>query len=131
MRVQPLALLFASITLTAVAYSQSPNATASCANPKAPSLEQLRALAQQYHPNALRPELSHHSVMVGFVLDSSCRVLQHAVGRRFAERTPVDSALASLFPSIQGEPFNTAGFADASAQRGAGAPWIVWVVLKG
>ncbi len=131
MRMATLVSLAASITLTSAVYPQAPTATASCAGTKPPPIDQLQALARQYHQQALRPELSSHSVLIGFVLDTSCRIVRHAVGRRFANRIPVDSALALLFPGVPTKPFITAGFADASVQRGPAAPWIVWVVLKG
>jgi hypothetical protein len=40
----------------------------------------LQHWTRQYHPEALAPAAQRDSTMVGFVFDSTCHVIRHAVG---------------------------------------------------
>jgi len=90
-------------------------------------VDSLRALVEKYHPDALKAEVSRDSVLVGFVLDASCRVLVHGTGRYHADRLGVDNLLFGILPTVQVEPFIMAGIAQATAESVPGTPWIVWV----
>jgi len=70
-------------------------------------------------------------VLIGFVLDSQCRVLRHTTGQRAAEKIDLEATLATLFPDVRVKPFVTAGIADARKEHTQGGPWIVWTVVKG
>ena len=115
--------------LTGPLNGQAKSASTWCSE-SSPSIDSLRALVVQYHAPALRKEFSDDSLLVGFILDPTCHVVQHAAGHYHASHLGVDSLLTSLFPNAQLKPFLAAGIAEASEPKGSGSPWIVWVMKK-
>jgi hypothetical protein len=113
-------------TLTLVTSLQAQGSWCSTRDSQVP-VDSLRALVLKHHPNALRASASRDSVLVAFVLDSSCRVLMHAVGRYQADRLGVENLLTTVLPHARLQPFIIAGIAEATDASGAGTPWIVWV----
>lgn len=124
--------LLTSLVLVGTVSAQGPTQVNSCTTPAGPPIEQLQALARQYHPEALTPENNRAGVIVAFVLDSLCRVLHDTTGQRSSDSIDLVAMLGSLFPGVQIEPFAAAGIADANAADGlpVGRPWIVWAVVK-
>ena len=127
------ALSILALGFARAASAQADSSAVSCSGPHGPPLERLRALALQYHPEALAPENGRASVLVAFVLDPNCQVLNHATGQRAGEQIDVDSTLASLFPGVQIQPWVMEGIAAATVgdPQSQGRPWIVWAVKKG
>ena len=116
-----------AFTLPTVAYAQAP-VNKWCWI--APPVDSIRALAARLHPEALKPAVSRDSLLIGLILDRSCQVVQHAVGRRPIDSLRVDDALAFVFPGYRELPMVVSGFAEATPQRAPGSPWIVWLVKR-
>jgi len=121
-----------SLVLAGTLGAQDSTIAAPCTAPHGPPVEQLQALARQYHPEAFTPENSRAAVLVAFVLDSECRVLHDVTGHRSSEGIDLVATLESLFPGVRIEPFVVAGIADAApdSHLAGGRPWIVWAVVK-
>ena len=119
----------AALVLAGPVYAQQPAAERPCLAVAGLSVEYLHQLTAQYHPEALAPAAQGDSVLVGFVLDSSCTVVRHAVGRRVAGAEWVDSSLARLFPDLKGASYLKVGAAAFAAQA-PGGPTAIWGVLK-
>ena len=104
-----------------------------CATVGSPvTVDSLRELVREYYPEALDPARRRDSVLVGFILNGSCRVMIHATGRYHADRLGVEGLLTSLIPDAQVQPFVQAGIAEATPKWESvpGAPWIVWVTRR-
>ena len=125
----PLTIL-ASLAVMGPAIAQRPTSTDLCTATNGPGIRHLQTLARQYHPEALTAAKSHAGVLLGFVLDTQCRVLHHTTGQRHGEKIDLEATLAALFPDVQMKPFVTAGIADASVDHAKGRPWVVWTVVK-
>jgi|SRR5262245_7415138 len=123
-----ISLITASLALAPALSAQAAVSTAWCSNSAdSVPIDSLRALALKYHPEAFKPEVRRDSVLVGLVLDSSCRVIEHAVARYHANRVGTDDLLRTAIPTVQLELFLIAGVAEATNAQGPGTPWIVWV----
>jgi len=90
----------------------------------------IQQTARQYHPEALAPARERDSVLVAFVLDSTCQVVRHVVAKYGADSlVTTDSLVVTLFPEFRGADFKAGGII-ALAMRTPGHPIIVWAVLK-
>ncbi len=121
------------VLIASAGQAQVPSRASWCADRQTHvPIDSLRALVWQYHPEALDPARSRDSVLVGFVMDSSCRVVDHAVGRYQADRLGVQGLLTSVIPYTQLNPFLQAGIAEATTNSVTlpGTPWIVWIARK-
>lgn len=124
--------LLTSLVLVGTVSTQGPSQVSSCTTPEGPPIEQLQALARQYHPEALTPDKNRAGVIVAFVLDSLCRVLHDTTSQRSSDKIDLVATVGSLFPGVRIEPFAAAGIAHANAadDPAEGRPWIVWAVVK-
>ena len=104
----------------------------SCASRNGASSELLQSLVTQYHPEVLAPATRRDSTVVGFVLDSTCRVVRHAAGRIQSPDSSSDLLLARLFPDLKGGPasFSVSGIAETVPFGAPGHPVIVYGVLR-
>jgi hypothetical protein len=123
------ALPLAAVASTATGYAQDLAQQLPCQHPR---IEFLQGLAHQYYPDALAPERVRDSLVIGFVFDSACHVVRHALGTHQASDSTVDMAIARLFPDLGTGPafFTSAGGADAVPSREPGHPHVVWAVLR-
>jgi hypothetical protein len=111
-------------------YAQQPAAARPCIARDQSQADYIQKLAHQYHPESLAPAAQHDSLIVGFVFDSTCQVLRHAVGRYGPDSSlTTDSLMARLFPGLRRSDFNSGGIIGI-AMRTPGHPMIVWAVLK-
>jgi len=122
--------VFTSLLLAGSAYAQRPTEAGPCAAPSGPSIERLQDLARLYHPEALSAAKSQAFVLIAFVLNADCRVLQHTTGQRAGEHIDLETTLRSLFPDLGRGPFVPAGIADATTDPAPGRPWIVWTLVQ-
>lgn len=96
-----------------------------------PTLDFLQGLARQYHPEALQPDRSSDSLLVVFIMDAQCRVLDHATSRRQGEGIDLEATLTSLFPAARiPASVRMAGIVEALRAPGPGTPWVVWAVIR-
>lgn len=132
MRSNAVLSLLTSVVFAGTVSAQGPTLISSCTTPDGPPIEQLQALARQYHPEALTPEKNRAGLIVAFVLDAQCRVLHDTTGQRLSEGIDLVATLRSLFPGVRIEPFAAAGIAHANGEDDLveGRPWIVWAVVK-
>jgi hypothetical protein len=119
----------AALLLAGSAYAQQPTGERSCGRRSGPRKAYLQKLVRQYHPDALAPAVQRDSVTVGFVFDSTCQVLRHAVGRRASNGRTVDSELARLFPDLRATDFSSSGVYSRKPLT-PGHLMIVWAVLR-
>ena len=118
----------ASSAITSPLLAQGAGVTSWCSTSNAHvPVDSLRALALRYHAEAFNPEARRDSVLVGLILDSSCRVIEHAAGRYHSDRLGAENLLQTVIPSAQLQPFIVAGIAEATDDQAPGTPWIVWV----
>jgi hypothetical protein len=117
--------------LASSAYAQQPAVAAPlCGTRSGPRVEYLQNLTRQYHPAALAPAAQRDSIIVGFLFDSTCQVVRHAVGRYGPDTTgTVSSELARLFPGLRTPDFRRVGGYSREPFE-PGHLIIVWAVLK-
>ena len=119
-----------ALLLAGSAYAQQPAVVPGCGTRGGPPTEYLRDLARQYHSAALAPAAQRDSVIVGFVFDSTCHVVRHAVGRYGPDSSgTLDSELARLFPDLRVTDFRSSG-GYAREPFEPGHLVIAWVMLK-
>ena len=119
----------AALLLVSSAYAQQPAVARPCVARGEPGVEYLQSLARQYHPEALAPASQRDSIVVGFVFDSTCQVVRHAVGRYGPDTTAtLDSELAGLFPGLSRSELSSAGGYSREPFE-PGHLKIVWAVL--
>jgi hypothetical protein len=85
----------------------------------APTIEQLQGWAREYYPDLVAKAKAPARLVVGFLLDDTCRVLRHSVGvLPFAGS---DSIVIALFPGVA-RPGTNSGIGDA-VTRDTTQPW--------
>ena len=120
----------AALMLTTSAYAQQPAVQGPCVARGEPGVEYLQKVVHQYHPEALAPAAQRDSVIVGFVFDSTCQVVRHAVARYGPDSTStVDAELAKLFPNLSRTELRSAG-GWAREPFVPGHLLVVWGMLK-
>ena len=121
----------ASMAFAAPVLGQAFQSTNWCITLNGPGVgDSLLALARQYHPELFNQGSSRDSLFVGLVLDTNCRVVQHAVAHYHASNLGMDNLLAAVFPNFQLRPFLVGGIMHATPELSAGAPWIVWITKR-
>jgi hypothetical protein len=115
-------------------------ATAAGAQPAAPPgacdpgpfplrADTLQAIARTLYPASVALTPGDSLVTVGLVFDAGCRLMHHAMGRRRAFATPVDTALAQVMPGVRAGPWHVSGYTVLAPGAPRGAE-IAWVVLR-
>src|SRR5687768_7721985 len=104
-----------------------------CSSYPGPSLAVFQALVREYHPQVLRTEEGEEANVVGFLLNTRCRVLHHGTGQRPSRSSSIGDMLASVFPDLQlrDQPYITAGVGNANPKGTvAGGPIVVWAIIE-
>ena len=98
---------------------------------RVPSARQLQTWARRYYPSIIANAEALARLVIGFVIDTQCRVLRHSAGILPGEEYSEDVVLA-LFPDVarHGKPAGLADVAPSTARSQIGKPRVVatWIM---
>jgi hypothetical protein len=120
----------AALLLAGSLYGQQSAALSACGGRNGLTVGQLQELTHQYHPDALAPGAQRDTIIVGFVLDTACNVVRHAIGHYQPDTNgTLDAELIRLFPDLNVSDLRSVG----GWTREPFAPGhllVAWAVLK-